>query len=71
MGLLNISRSRLKSKKDKMFTNFMPINIIQNTLNGGDLDLLFEEANNDENFENSQTETETFESTEELKYTRE
>ena len=55
----------------KCFTNFIPIKIIQNTLlDGEDLDLLIEEVNNDENVEKSQTETKTFESREELKYTR-
>ena len=55
----------------KCFKNFLPISIIQDILNGEDFDLIIEEIVNDENFEKSETEMETFESLEEIKYPQE
>ena len=53
------------------FSNYLPIKTIPNILNREDLDLVFDEIVNDEVFEESDTETETYESIAELKYPQE
>ena len=52
----------------KCFINYIPIHIIQNILNEEDIDIVIEEVINNKDFEKSNTEIETFESIEELKY---
>ena len=53
------------------FTNFIPVNIISNTFNEEDIDLVIEEIVNIEDFEKSDTEIETYESIEEIKIPQE
>ena len=55
-------------KLSKCFTNYIPIHIIPNILNGEDIDTVFDEVVNNKDLEKSDTETETYESNEELKY---
>ena len=52
----------------KCFSNFIPINIIPNILNEEDLDVVIEEIVNNKDFQKSDTEIETYESIEELKF---
>ena len=61
----------LYQKLFKCFSNYIPINIIPNILNEKDLDLLIEEIINNKDFEKSDTEIETYESIEELKFPQE
>ena len=58
-------------KKNKCFSNYILINIIPNFLNEKDIDIVIEEIVNNKDFEKSDTEIETFESIEELKYPQE
>ena len=52
----------------KRFSNFIPINIISNILNEEDIDIIIEEIVNNKDFQKSDTEIETYESIEELKF---
>ena len=53
------------------FSNYIPIHIIPNILNENDFDIVIEEIVNIEDFEKSDTEIETYESIEELKFPQE
>ena len=55
----------------KCFSNYIPINIIPNILNEEDIDIIIEEVVNNKDFEKSDTEIETFDNIEELKYPQE
>ena len=57
----------LYQKLFKCFSNYIPNNIIPNILNEKDIDLVIEEIVTYKDFEKSDTETQTFESIEELK----
>ena len=52
----------------KRSINFLPKNKVQNVFNEANLGLTFQKKINNENFEKSETEKETYESIEELKY---
>ena len=52
-------------------SNNIPINIIPNILNEEDIDVVIDEIVNDKDFEKSDTEIETHESIEQLKYPQE
>ena len=52
----------------KCFTNYIPINIIPNTLNEADIDVVTEEIVNNKDFEKSDTGKETYESIQKLKF---
>ena len=53
------------------FSNYIPIHIIPKILTEEDLDLVIEEIVNNKDFEKSNTEIETYESIEELKFPQE
>ena len=55
----------------KCFSNYIPNHIIPNILNEKDCDIVIEEIVNIEDFEKSDTEIETYESIEELKFPQE
>ena len=55
----------------KCFSNYIPINIIPNILNEQDIDVVIEEVINNEDFEKSNIEIETYDNIEELKYPQE
>ena len=55
----------------KCFSNYIPIHIILNILNEEDLDIVIEEVVNNKDFQKSDTEIETFESIEDLKFPQE
>ena len=55
----------------KCFSNYIPINTIQNILYEEDLDLVIEEIVDNKDFEKSNIEIETFDNIEELKYPQE
>ena len=55
-------------KLNKCFSNFIPLHIIPNILNGEDIDVVIEEIVNYKNFEKSVTEVETFNNIEDLKF---
>ena len=55
----------------KCFSNYKSIHIIPNILNEEDIDLIFEDIVNDKDFEKLETEVETSESIEEIKYPQE
>ena len=55
----------------KCFSNYIPIHKIPNNLNEEDIDVVIEEIVNNKDFEKSDTEIETYESKEELKFPRE
>ena len=64
----------LYQKLFKCFSNYIPIHIIPNILNEEDIDIVIEEiVNNKDNkdFEKSDTEIETYESIEDLKFPQE
>ena len=61
----------LYQKIIKSFTNYIPIHIIPTILNEEDIDIVIEEIVNNKDFEKSDTEVETYESTEELKFPQE
>ena len=52
----------------KCFSNHIPIHIIPNILNEKDLDLVIDEIVNNKDFQKSDTEIETFDNIEELKF---
>ena len=61
----------LYQKIIKCFSYFIPIHIIPNNLNEEDVDVVIEEIVNNRDFEKSNTELETYESIEELKFPQE
>ena len=61
----------LYQKLIKCFTNYIPIHIIPNILNEEDIDIVIEEIVNNKDFEKSNTERETYESIEDLKFPQE
>ena len=61
----------LYQKLIKCFSNYIPIHIIPNILNEEDIDLVIEEIINNKDFEKSDTEIETFDNIEELKFPQE
>ena len=61
----------LYQKLNQCFSNFIPIHIIPNILNEEDIDLVIEEIINKKDFQKSDTEIETYESIDELRYPQE
>ena len=61
----------LYQKLIKCFNNYIPIHIIPNILNEEDIDIVIEEIINNKDFQKSDTEIQTYESTEELKFPQE
>ena len=61
----------LYQKLIKCFTNYIPINIIPNILNEEDIDIVIEEIVNNKDFQKSNTEIETFDNIEELRFPQE
>ena len=61
----------LYQKLFKCFSNYIPIYIIPNILNEDDIDIVNEEIINNKDIEKSNTEIETYESIEELKFLQE
>ena len=61
----------LYQKLFKCFSNYIPIHLIPNILNEADIDIVIEEIANNKDFRKSNTEIETYESVEELKYPQE
>ena len=61
----------LYQKLFKCFSNYIPIHIIPNILYEVDIDLVIEEIVNKKDFQNSDTEMQTYESIEELKFPQE
>ena len=61
----------LYEKLIKCFSNYIPIHIIPNILKEQDIDIVIEEIVNNKDFEKSDTEIETYESIEELKFPQE
>ena len=55
----------------KCFSKYIPIHIIPNLKNEEDIDLVIEEIVNNKHFEKSDTEIETYESIEKLKFPQE
>ena len=61
----------LYQKLIKCFSNYIPIHIIPNILNEEDIDIVIAEVINNKDFEKSNTEIETFDNIEELKFPQE
>ena len=61
----------LYQKVFKCFSKIIPIHIIPKILNEEDFDVVFGERDNNEDFEKSQNEIETYESIEQLKFPQE
>ena len=61
----------LYQKLNKCFSNYIPIHIIPNILNEEDIDVVNDEIVNNKDFEKSNTEIETYESIEQLKFPQE
>ena len=61
----------LYQKLVKCLSNYVPIHIIPNILKEEDIDIVIEEIVNNKDFEKSDTEIETYESIEELKFPQE
>ena len=61
----------LYQKLIKCFSNYIPIHIIPNILNDEDIDIVIEEIVNNKDFQKSDTEIETFDYIEELKFPQE
>ena len=61
----------LFQKLIKCFSNYIPIHIIPNVLKDEDIDLVIEEIVNNKDFKKSDTERETYESKQELKFPQE
>ena len=61
----------LYQKLIKCFTNYITNNIIPNILNEEDIDIVIEEIVNNKDFQKSNTEIETFDNIEELKFPQE
>ena len=64
-------QQELYQKLINCFSNYLPLHIIPNILNGEDLVIVIAEILNSEDFEKSYKEIETYESTEELKIPQE
>ena len=64
-------RQDLYQKLIKGFSNYIPININQNILNEEDFDVVFEEITNNEDFQKTDIEIETFDNIEDLKFPQE
>ena len=58
----------LYQKLTRCFSNYIPINIIPNILNEDDIDIVIKEVINNKVFQKSDTEIETFDNIEELRY---
>ena len=61
----------LYQKIIKCFSNYIPIHIIPNILNGNDIDIVIEEIVNNKDFEKSDTGMEIFDNIEEIKFPQE
>ena len=61
----------LYQKLIKCFSNYIPIHIIPNILNEEDIDIVIEEVINNKDYEKSDTEIETYDNIEELRYPQE
>ena len=61
----------LYQKLLKCYSNYIPIHIIPNILNENDIDIVIEEIVNNKDFQKSDTEIETFDNIEELKFPQE
>ena len=61
----------LHQKLIKFFTNYIPIHIIPKNLNEEDIDVVIEEIVNNKDFQKSDTEIETFDNIDELKFPQE
>ena len=61
----------LYQKTINCFSSYIPIHIIPNTLNEEDIEVVIDEIVNNEDFEKSNTEIETYQSIEELKFPQE
>ena len=61
----------LYQKVIQCFSNYIPIHIIPNILNEGDIDIVIEEIVNNKDFQKSDTEIETYENIEDLKFPQE
>ena len=61
----------LNQKLNKSSTNYIPINIIPDILNEEDIDIVIEEIVKNKDFQKRDTEKETYESIEELKFPQE
>ena len=61
----------LYQKLNKCFTNYIPIHVISINLNEEDIDRVSDEIVNNKDFEKSDTEVETYESIDELKFPQE
>ena len=61
----------LYQKLIKCFSNYIPIHIISNILNEEDIDVVIQEIVDNKDFEKSNTEIETFDNIEELRYLQE
>ena len=61
----------LYQKLIKCFNNYIPIHIIPNILNEEDIDIVIEEVIKNKDFQKSDTEIETYESIEDLKFPQE
>ena len=64
-------RQDLYQKITKCLSSYVPIHTIPNILNEEDIDIVIEEIVNNKDFEKSDTEIETYESIEELKFPQE
>ena len=62
---------KIYQKLNKCFHNYIPIHIIPNILNEGDIDVVIDEIVNNKDFEKSNAEIETYESIEDLKFPQE
>ena len=71
MYLLTISTSKLYRKFNNCFSNYKPVNIISNTLNEGDIDVVSDEMVIEKDFQKSPTEVKSYESIDELKFPQE
>ena len=61
----------LYQKLNKCFSNYMPVHIIPNILNENDFDKVIDDIVNDKDFEKSDTEIETYEYIEKMKFPEE
>ena len=61
----------LYQKLINCFSNYIPIHIIPKILNAEDIDIVIEDIVNNKDFEKSNTEIETFDNIEDLKYPQE
>ena len=61
----------LYQKLIKCFSNYIPVHIIKNILNEENIDIVIEEVVKNKDFAKSNTETETFDNIEDLKFSQE